>query len=385
MTELSQPVVVEKSPRLVSLDALRGFDMLWIIGLDYIVPKVCGLLHFPQMAGPTRFLTEQFQHADWEGLHFEDCIFPLFVFIVGVSIVFALTKAISQRGRTSAILRIFSRTCLLYLLGLMVYRGFDQPIHSVRWLGVLQRIAICYGVTATLFCLLRPRYLAMITVGLIVGYWLLMAFVKVPGAGRGSYAEDRNLANYLDQQYLGGFKYHNMDYDPEGYLSTLPAIGTCLLGLFAGLLLKNEKPGPYGKVAVLILGGAALAALGYAWGFLHSPVQFPVIKKIWTSSFVLMTGGFSAMVLGLFYLVIDVWKLRFWTGPFVWVGCNAITMYMLMELGFVRKFAQLLVGGGSQSWPIFHPNQSLVTAVVALLLMLALARFFYRRGVFIRV
>ncbi|MDB5330271.1 MAG: hypothetical protein JWP03_1422 [Phycisphaerales bacterium] len=383
--------------RLISLDALRGFDMFWIVGIDTIIELVMkrpGVEGAGPVARALRLVAGQLQHKQWEGIAFEDLIFPLFVFIVGVSLVFSLSKAIGRQTMPRVILRIIARSALLYLFGLMIYHGFDQPIHAfagqthgahaVRWLGVLQRIAICYCAAALLFCAFRPRVLVIVTFALLVGYWLLMAYVKVPGVGRGSFAEGANLANYLDQRFLGGYKWDG-DHDPEGYLSTLPAIATCLLGVFAGLLLKSAKPSPYAKVAALLLGGAALAGAGYAWGFLPSPVQFPVIKKLWTSSYVLLAGGYSAIILGVFYLIIDVWELRGWATPFVWIGTNAITIYMVVSLKFIDRVAQLLVGGGHQKWPAFGEAQELVTATVALLLVLALARFLYRKGVFIRV
>jgi predicted acyltransferase len=388
--------------RLVSLDALRGFDMFWIIGADGIVEGLRALIHAGYlgfMARPVAFVENQLTHRAWAGLAFEDLIFPLFVFIVGVSIVFSLTKALSRGGKRTAIRRIVIRSVILYFLGLMVYHGFDQPLSAVypgaqvgvRWMGVLQRIAICYLAAALLFCFFRPRVLLAITVALLIGYWLLMTYVRVPGVGRGSYVEGRNLANYLDEHYLPGRKWDGKhdkaenDYDPEGILSTMPAIATCLLGVFAGLLMRDGKFKPYTKVAVLLLGGAVLAGAGYAWGFLPSPVQFPVVKKLWTSSFVLCTAGYGAVVLALFYLVIDVWKLRAWAMPFVWIGTNAITLYMVASLGFANTIARYMVGSEAHPHPIFGPFQILVTAVVELLLMFVLARFLYRRGVFIRV
>ncbi|MDB5172052.1 MAG: hypothetical protein JWN51_825, partial [Phycisphaerales bacterium] len=229
--------------RLVSLDALRGFDMFWIIGIDTIIELLAkrpGADGAGPIARSLRFVAAQLQHKQWEGIAFEDLIFPLFVFIVGVSLVFSLSKALRQQTTPRVVLRIVSRAALLYLLGLMVYNGFDQPIHAfagqsregpnamhaVRWMGVLQRIAICYCAAALLFCAFRPRVLVIVTIALLVGYWLLMAYVKVPGVGRGSFAEGANLANYLDQRFLGGYKWDG-DHDPEGYLSTLPAIATC--------------------------------------------------------------------------------------------------------------------------------------------------------------
>ena len=385
------------TPRLISLDALRGFDMFWIIGIDGIIEGLYRLLaagHLTFLDQPLNFVAGQLRHKSWQGVAFEDLIFPLFIFIVGVSLVFSLSKALGRGGKWPAIRRIIVRSVLLYLFGLMVYHGFDQPLHgfagqnhdyhAVRWLGVLQRIAICYLAASLLFCSLRPRMLLAVTIALLLGYWLLMAYVKVPGVERGSYAEGANVANYVDQHYLGGYKWDD-DHDPEGYLSTIPAIATCLLGVFAGLLLRDGKFKPYTKVVLLVVGGAALVGVGYAWGFVPSPAHFPVIKKLWTSSYVLFAGGYSAMLLGLFYLVIDVWKLRGWAIPFVWIGTNAITLYMVAELGFADRVAQLIVGGGRYQVPIFGTAQTLITATLALVLILALARFLYRRGVFIRV
>jgi predicted acyltransferase len=253
-----------------------------------------------------------------------------------------------------------------------------------------------------LFTFVKPRYIALVTVVLLVGYWLAMSFVNVPGVGKGSYAEGHNLANYLDQHYLGGWKWdafkgdethpedkeHRNGWDPEGYLSTFPAIATCLLGVFAGLLLRCDRMRPALKFLALFLGGAALAGIGYAWGFRPSPVHMPVIKKLWTSSYVLLAGGYSALILALFYLVIDIWRLRAWAAPFVWVGSNAILLYMVTELGIFHDVAARLVGGtgkGDYHWPFWGSAQHLVTSLVSLTFVLVLARFLYRRGVFIRV
>ena len=200
-----------------------------------------------------------------------------------------------------------------------------------------------------------------------MGYWLLMAFVPVPGVGRGSFAEGRNLANYVDQHYLGGYKWDG-DHDPEGLLSTLPAIATCLLGVLAGVVLQGRDRGAVRTLLILFAGGAALAGLGYAWGFTSSPVRFPVIKKIWTSSYVLLTGGYASIILGLFYLVIDVWGLRFWAAPFVWIGTNAITIYMLVELGLTWQVATRLVGGGRYPHDAFGSAQWVITQTVSMAL-----------------
>ena len=390
-------VPVTSMGRLVSLDALRGLNMFWIVGVDDLIPRL-SQYHWGQANTPwgraVRFAANQLDHATWDGLHFEDLIFPLFVFIVGVSLVFSLTKAVTLQGRRSAVVRVVYRSALLFLFGLLLYGGFDQPIHAfphmnglhhaIRWFGVLQRIAVAYCFAGLLFCYLRPRWLLMSIGVILVGYWAAVTYINV-GYGTHAYGPGANLTNWFDMKFLGGWKWEDREYDPEGILSNLPAVATCLLGVFAGLLLQKPEIKPYLKVVILILGGAALAGAGYAWGFLPSPVQFPVIKKIWTSSYVLMAGGYSAIVLGLFYLVVDLWRLRAWSTPFVWIGTNAITIYMLSSLGFINLVATRLVGGGKHTIPMFGDAQEAITLTVGLVLTFAVARFLYVRKIFIRV
>ncbi|CAN0505705.1 unnamed protein product, partial [Phaeothamnion confervicola] len=178
--------------------------------------------------------------------------------------------------------------------------------------GVLQRIALAYLFSGLIFCYFGTRGRVAACAGLLVGYWALMTFVPVPGVGAGNFESGRNLANWVDKQYLPLRKWDG-DYDPEGLLSTLPAIANCLLGVFAGQLLKGPF-GSYKKVLTLLAGGALCVLAGWLWG-----ESFPVIKKIWTSSFVLVAVGYSAVLLGLFYLVVDVWKFQWWARPFVWI------------------------------------------------------------------
>jgi len=246
----------------------------------------------------------------------------------------------------------------------------------------LQRIAIGYLVAGLLFCYFRPRTLLGVTIGLLALYWGLMSFVPAPGVGHVSFDEGKNLANWIDAKFLPGYKWDDLDHDPEGLLSTMPAIASCLLGVFAGLLLKAGKPGPYLKALILIAAGAAGVALGTAWGY-----QFPVIKKLWTSSFVLVAGGYSALLLGLFYLIIDVWKIRFWTAPFLWIGMNAITLYLIWHIVEFQKLAALFVGSESSEFGkhVFHGWADVVNSALALVFILIIARFLYKRQIFLRV
>ncbi|MBU6399839.1 MAG: DUF1624 domain-containing protein [Verrucomicrobia bacterium] len=360
-------------PRLLSLDALRGFDMFWIIGADELVHGLRKLSD----AGLIQSLADQLEHKAWQGFHFEDLIFPMFVFMVGISLVFSLTRTIAQEGRAGALKRIVRRTVLLYLLGVFYYGGFGTPFERIRLLGVLQRIALCYGFAAVLFCYLKPKGLVAACVGLLVGYWALMTFVPVPGVGAGNFAEGKNLTNYLDKQYLPLRKWDG-DHDPEGLLSTLPAIATCLLGVFAGLLLGSKSVPEQKKVGLLVGAGVAGVALGWLWGF-----QFPVIKKIWTSSYVLVAGGYSALLLALFYQVIDVWKCQWWARPFVWVGMNPITIYMAVNLVDFGKIAERFVGGDLNQR--FGAGGDLAVAIASLALVFGFCHFLYRRKIFLRL
>jgi predicted acyltransferase len=415
-TESKTPAAAA-SPRLVSVDALRGFDMFWIIGADSLVSALNHMSH----SGPTEFLADQLEHADWQGFHFYDLIFPLFVFIMGVSTVFSLTKIIQTEGKASAIKRIIRRSVLLFVLALVYSGGVSNPWPDIRLLGVLNRIALCYLFGGLLFCFFKPRALAAIAVALLLGYWALLAWVPIRDIRMAHYKKDHelvandvdkimkdtgvndpakifydttnfvtgkydmgyNLANHLDFEHLGGYKYDTY-WDPEGLLSTLPAIVTALLGIFAGLLLKNTQVPDMKKVGYLLAFGIVGVGLGFLWG-----TQFPVIKKIWTSSYVLVAGGYSAILLGIFYFVVDVMKIQFWCRPFVWMGMNSITIYLTSNfLGGFRKLGNRLAGGDVKAFFDQHVAQGLgdlMIAVTGLILAFWFVNFLYRKKMFIRL
>jgi len=418
------------SQRLMSVDALRGFDMFWIIGADSLVYA----LHRLSPSGPTSFLADELEHAEWEGFHFYDLIFPLFVFIVGVSLVFSLTKTIERAGRGEAVKRVFRRGILLFLIGIFYSGGFTSPWPDMRLMGVLNRIALAYFFAGLLFCFFKPRMLVGISVGILAGYWAIMTFVPIrdiqltksnlaalaekagdektatlfkdesnPSAVKdspawaaaekmfyattnrvtGQFGKGLNLANDIDFEYLPGRKYDTF-FDPEGFLSTLPAVVTCLLGVFAGLLLRNQALPDKQKVVWLISFGVAAAVLGWLWNY-----QFPVIKKIWTSSYVLVAGGYSAILLGVFYLIVDVWKARAWCQPFVWMGMNSITVYLTSNmLGGFRRLALRFAGGDVRGFLDAHLAKGcgdLAISIVGLLLAFWFVHFLYKRKIFLRL
>jgi predicted acyltransferase len=416
--------------RLMSVDALRGFDMFWIIGADSLVYA----LNRMSQTRPTQFLADQLEHAEWQGFHFYDLIFPLFVFIAGVSLVFSLTNTIERSGRADALKRIFRRSALLFVIALFYSGGVTNSWPDIRLMGVLNRIALAYFFTGLLFCFLKPRGLAIACAALLTGYWALMTFVPIrdiqmtksnlarladqagqpqtaalfrdgrnPSATRdspawaaaeamfyattnrvsGKYGPGFNLADHLDFQYLPGRKYDTF-FDPEGYLSTLPAIATCLLGVMAGWLLRNPAMPDQRKVLYLASFGLTAVVLGWLWN-----LQFPVIKKIWTSSYVLVAGGYSALLLALFHQVIEVWQKRAWCRPFVWMGMNSITIYLAANLlGGFRKPAARLAGGDIKLFFDHYVGTGfgdLVISVLGLLLAFWFVHFLYRRKIFLRL
>lgn len=371
--------------RLVSLDALRGLSFIGILGGDGIAWSLAemsdGKGELLSSAGA--LLRDQFSHVEWDGFCFYDLIFPLFLFITGVSIVFSVGRQLEREGRRAAHLRVLRRSILLFALGILYYGGMSRHWPDIRLVGVLQRIALCYLFTSLLFLNFRLRGLIAAFAVLLAGYWALMTYVPVPGIGAGSFAMDANLANWIDLNYLPGMKW-DVTRDPEGLLSTLPAIGSCLLGLFAGLMLQDRRLEPRQKSLLLIGAGIVMVTAGYLWA-----VQFPIIKQIWTSSFVLVAGGYSAMLLGVFHQLIDIWGWRRWATVLVWIGSNAILIYMLGNvMNYYETFATRFVGGDVADFldrcvtpgtgHLFAAAGGLATAVAA-------ASYLYHHKIFVRI
>jgi predicted acyltransferase len=366
--------------RIMSIDVLRGVDMFFIVGIEEVIEALSKM--FPM----TPTLNDRLQHAPWAGFHLYDLIFPLFAFIIGTSLVFSLSKSISTEGRGATTGKILKRSLVLFILGVLYYEGIGGGIQHIRILGVLQRLAMCYCGAGLAFVWLsqpeRPyRKLIALTASLLVGYWAMLTFIPVPGFGAGDFAEGHNLTNWLDKMYLPLRKWDG-DHDPEGLLSTLPAIASSLLGVFAGLLLKDPSVPPARKVRLLMAWGFAGVIAALLW---H--LQFPIIKKIWTSSFVLLTAGLSSLLLALFYYVIDIKNHRNWCRPFIWIGMNSITIYLIFRVVKFEDVANCFVGGEIHSG-LEHTHQGLgdlITALVALGFSFLICRFLYQRKIFLRV
>jgi predicted acyltransferase len=378
--------------RLMSVDALRGMDMFFIVGMEEVFEALSKM--FPM--SPT--LNDKLQHAPWAGFHFYDLIFPLFAFIIGTSLVFSLSKSMATEGRGVTTLKVLKRSLILFILGILYYEGIGGGIQHIRILGVLQRLALCYCGAGLAFVWLAPGVgsdqtkvgrgvltaplrLIALTAFLLVGYWALLTFIPEPGFGEGDFAEGHNLTNWLDKMYLPLRKWDG-DHDPEGLLSTFPAIASSLLGVLAGLLLRNPAVAPTRKVRLLVAWGCSGVVAGLLWN-----LQFPIIKKIWTSSFVLFTAGLSSLLLALFYYVIDIKNHRDWCRPFVWIGMNSITIYLIARFVKLEDIAKCFAGGEIHSSleNVRHGLGDLVTALLALSFSFLICRFLYQRKIFLRV
>jgi len=375
--------VAKPTERLVSIDALRGFDMFWIIGGEgFVIAWAKFLSQFSHLRSTPKLVEElenQLNHVPWEGFHFLDLIFPLFLFIVGAVLPFSLGKIQEQGGATRALyFRVARRALSLFALGLL-YNGFlrfDFP--NLRVAGVLQRIALGYFFAALLTLRFRVRTLAFIVVGILLGYWALLSFVPAPGFKAGDLSREGNLAGYVDRHLLPG-KIYPAYYglgDNEGILSTIPAVATALLGVLAGYWLRSSNSS-WLKALGLTLAGLASLGLGYAWGMI-----FPMIKILWTSSFVLFAGGWSLLLLALFYTVIDVLKFRKWAFFFVVIGMNAITIYVGRNLIDFRKIAAFFFQGLSTHTGTFG---SVVMPTGILLVEWLFLWYLYRQKTFLRV
>jgi predicted acyltransferase len=371
-------------PRVASVDALRGFSMFAVLGTDIVAKSVEQMLAHAGvfLAAVGAVIGAQFTHAKWDGASFYDLVFPLFIFVTGVAIVFSLPRLVEHEGRWAAHKRILRRFVLLFALGVICYGGIAEGWSEVRLGGVLQRIALCYLFASLLFLNTSLRGMIAAFAALLIGYWALMSFVPVPGIGAGSLAKGANLANWIDVHYLPGRKWEG-NWDPEGILSTLPAIATCLLGVFAGLLLNDPKIEGRRKSLWLIGAGMALIAAGLIWS-----LQFPINKHLWTSSFVLFSGGFAALLLGAFHEIIDVRGCKHWAAVFMWVGASAITLYVFNVIVGFYPIAQRLVGGDvarlADAYLVPGAGQ-FIAAVLGMAMAVAAARFLYRRKIFLRV
>ena len=308
------------SGRLFSLDALRGFDMFWIMGAEEIFHGLYKVTGSPFWGTISNELT----HPAWNGFHFYDLIFPLFLFIAGVATPYSVGRELEKgKTRQQMLLRVIRRGLVLVLLGIIYNNGLElRPISEIRFASVLGRIGLAYMFANIIYLYSKQRAQIIWFFGLIIGYWLLLKFTSAPGFPRGDLSMEGNFASYIDRSVLPGKLYLGI-HDPEGLMSTIPAIATGLLGILTGSFLKTSSIAPAKKALWMAVVGIIFWGLAHLWNF-----DFPINKNLWTSSFVLNVGAYSLLLLALFYYIIDVRGYKKWAFYFRVIGMNSILIYM---------------------------------------------------------
>jgi predicted acyltransferase len=363
----------DKTPpaRLLSLDALRGFDMLWIIGGQQIVRSLAKVW-------PGRFfdaLADQFEHVPWVGLHFFDVIWTLFMFMVGVSLAFSLAKRRRMHESHRTIYaHAIKRALIFFTLGMIAQGNLLEfslaTLHP--FYSVLHGIAAGYLIATIVTMRFRAKGQAVVTAIFLLLYWILLITIPVPGAGRGVLTPTGNAAVYIDTLIQGRFHYGENTW----FLSYLGFASSVLLGVIAGELLLSERT--LKRKCLLLAGyGAALLASGLIWS-----LWLPIIKLLWTSSFVLVAGGLSCLVMAAFYLLIDVLGYKRWVFPFTVIGVNALAVYMATNLFDFRKIGDIFVG---HLLPRVGRWDEFLSAVAALTVVWLILYWMYRTRSFVKV
>ncbi len=363
--------------RLCSIDALRGFDMLFIMGGAGLLASLAQW--FP--CDFTQALAEQMEHVEWNGLRHHDTIFPLFLFIAGISFPFSLQKQVEKgKSMTSIYLKILRRGLMLILLGI-IYGGLLKfEFATQRIPSVLGRIGLAWMFAALFFTATGKKLWPKVAVVpvILIAYWLVSAFVHAPGVDPSidPLTREGNIACYIDRTLLGTHCY-KPDYDPEGLLSTIPAICTAMLGMLTGLFLQRSKA--TAKTALVIFAvGVVFALLGAAWN-----AVYPINKALWSSSFVLAVAGYSLVMFALFYYIIEVLGWRRWTLFFTVIGMNSITIYLGQKFINFSYTSEKLFGGLVGMMP--EVSQPFFTSAAYIAVCWLFLYFLYRKRVFLKV
>lgn len=385
---MSNPAILQTSPpRLLSLDVFRGITVAAMI-----------LVNNP---GSWAHIYAPLEHAEWNGCTPTDLIFPFFLFIVGVSISYALGSKKQHMNHSKLIMTALKRALILFGLGLFLSlfpKVFTEPLEAFRTVripGVLQRIAVVFFITALIFIKTSPKTQLRTMIGILIAYWALMTLVPVPGLGYANLDKETNLGAWLDRTILTEAHLWKSarTWDPEGILSTLPAVATGLFGVLAGSWLRRKDREESVKISWMFSIGVLAVILGLIWD-----LCFPINKALWTSSFVLYAGGLATIGLALCYWLIDVQGYKKGTKPFVVYGVNAITVFFLS--GLIPRILSMIrvkmpdgTVSGSKEWmyetfftPYFSPvNASLAGAITFILIWLLILWWMFNKKIIIKV
>ncbi|MFB3387062.1 acyltransferase family protein [Flavobacterium sp. LAR06] len=373
--------------RLISLDALRGFVMFWIMSGEHVIHTLAKAAPIPVFI----WMSSQLHHAEWNGITFYDMIFPVFLFVAGVSMPYSFEKKMEMAGvktpqelpsneKKKIYLSMLRRTCILLVLGFVVngllrFEGFDHT----RFASVLGRIGLAWFFAGIIYLNFDLKKQLIWFFGILIGYYAAMKWIPVPGFGAGVLTKQGSLEGYIDRLFLPG-RLHSTVYDPEGIFSTIPAIATALLGVFTGTFLKaNYSFSIKVKLFLMTLTAIVLIIAGLVWD-----INFPINKHLWTSSFVCFVGGFSILFFVFFYLIIDLFGFHKWAFPLILIGSNSILIYIAAE-GLIdfKHTADYVFGGLINFTPlVWQPFFAALSVTVVQLLLLY---FLYKRKWFLKI
>lgn len=374
--EPSSPLGPIGGQRLYSLDALRGFDMFWILGAEDIVNALAEATGSPFWKG----FANQLTHPAWNGFHMYDLIFPLFLFMAGVSSPFSTGRELEKGNSKQKVLwRVIKRGLILVALGVFHNNGLQhlKAFSDIRFGSVLGRIGLAYMFANIIFIYAKRNAQIIWFWALIVGYWLLLKFTSAPGFPRGDLTMEGNFTSYFDRLFLPGKLYLGI-HDPEGWLATIPAISTGLLGILTGTYIKKSLDSGNRKAGLMAVTGIGFIAIALIWN-----MDFPINKNLWTSSFVCLVGGISLLFFSLFYYVIDVLGHKKWAFFFKVIGMNSILIYLSGH--FINwQFATHGAFGWLGEWcPVLIAP--VVMAICYVMVKWAFLYFMYRQKLFLKV
>ncbi len=373
-TDLSEGIA-KKSNRLLSVDALRGFDMLLISGGGTFLVLMEGKTNWPWIDT----IAQQLEHPEWIGFTFYDFIFPLFLFISGVSIAFSLNRDIGNNvPKTTIYRKAFWRMIILIILGMIdknvPFPFFDPP--SIRLGSVLGRIGIAGFIATILYLNFSWKALLVWIGGILLAYYALIFLVPVPGYGAGNLTFEGNLVGWIDRSFLPG-RLLQKTYDELGLITQFPALCLAVFGTLAGDVLRSDKK-EYRKIQILSFAGVVCIAIALLWS-----LHFPISKRFWTSSFVLLTAGMAFLFMTLFYWIIDVMKYQKWAFFFQVIGLNSLTVYMAYRFVDFGETSKRLFSGLYAPAP--EPWHEVFEALGALALVWLFLYFLYRNKIFVKI
>ena len=363
------------SNRLYSLDALRGFDMFWIMGAEEVVHGLSEMTHVPFL----ETFSNQLRHPSWNGFTFYDLIFPLFIFLAGVSTPYSIGKALENGVSKQVLLRkILLRGFTLVMLGIIYNNGLVlRPLEDVRFSSVLGRIGIAYMLANVIFIYVKHAWLIFWFSFLLILYYLILKFTSAPGFLAGDLTMPGNFSSYVDRMVLPG-KLSKGIHDTVGFFNNIPAISNALAGIMVGLFLKTKEISGNKKAFYLLAFGCFSLLVAQIWN-----LDFPINKNLWSSSFVMQTVGFSLLLFALFYYIIDVLGYKKWAFFFQVIGVNSILIYLSDKFIAWEFTAKKLF-----EWLYFCSGESgsmLGAALSVLVLKWLFLRFLYQKKIFLRV